>query len=261
MVEMKNRRLFLLQQKTKSSGNANTIALNSISTYYESSEPSLNQDGNKLIHKTPIMKSTTQYEQKPLPFQTELKGISNKTINIHHDKLYAGYVSKMNEITMELNKIATGEKEAVGNQTYSELRGLRSAEIFATNGVYLHEAYFNTLNGDGSVPDNSLTRALIEKFGSMEQFFKYFSASGMSMRGWVVLAWDIQLERLKIYGCDSHDQGGVWGCIPILVLDVYEHAYFLDYESDRSTYIADFWKNIDWNFANTIFEKFQSIHL
>lgn len=208
------------------------------------------------------MSSIQNYESKSLPWQKPLIGISEKTISIHHDKLYQGYVDKMNEIRMELKKFATGEKEATGNQTYSELRALRSAEIFANNGVYLHEAYFNTL-GDtpSSIPDNSLTKALAEKFGSVEQFMKFFSGSGMSMRGWVVLAWDIQLGRLKIYGCDSHDHGGVWGCIPIIVLDVYEHAYFLDYGSDRAGYIADFWKNLNWDATNMIFEKIKTIKI
>ncbi|MEK7452493.1 MAG: Fe-Mn family superoxide dismutase, partial [Patescibacteria group bacterium] len=89
----------------------------------------------------------------------------------------------------------------------------------------------------------------------------FFSASGMAVRGLVVLAWDIQLERLKVYGCDSHDQGGVWGCVPIIVLDVYEHAYFMDYGSDRAAYIADFWKNLNWDAANQMYEKVRNIKL
>ena len=201
------------------------------------------------------MPSAKDYESKPLPFQKDLIGISKKTLEIHHDKLYQGYVNKMKEIAVELGKFATGEKEPAGNQTYSELRALRSGETFANNGVYLHEYYFNALGGDGAVPDNSLTKALAEKFGSIEQFVKYFSASGMAMRGWVVLAWDTQLEHLKVYGCDSHNQGGVWGCLPIIVLDVYEHAYFIDYGSDRAAYITDFWNNFNWEAANHLYEK------
>lgn len=207
------------------------------------------------------MPSATQYEPKPLPFNKDLIGISKRTLEIHHDKLYQGYVTKMKEIGQELAKFATGEKEAVGNQTYSELRALRMGETFATNGVYLHECYFNGLGGDGSVPDNALTQTIAEKFGSAQQFITYFSASGMAMRGWVVLAWDVQLQRLKVYGCDAHNQGGVWGCVPIIVLDVYEHAYFLDYGSDRATYITDFWKNFNWEAANHLYEKASAFSL
>lgn len=202
------------------------------------------------------MSSAKNYQSKPLPFVKDRIGISKKTLEIHHDKLYEGYVAKMKELATELAKFATGEKEAVGNQTYSELRSLRNGETFATNGVYLHEYYFSLLGGDQSdIPQNPLTLSLTEKFGSMEQFIKYFSASGMAMRGWVVLAWDVQLQHLKVYGCDAHNQGGVWGCMPIIVLDVYEHAYFIDYGSDRTSYIEDFWKNFDWNAANKLFEK------
>ncbi len=203
-----------------------------------------------------------QYEPKTLPFNKSLTGISDKTIAIHHDKLYVGYVNKMNEIGLELHKFAIGEKEAAGNQTYSELRALRSGETFATNGVYLHEYYFNVLGGDGSVvPENALTKSLTEKFGSMDQFIKYFSASGMAMRGWVVLAWDIQGQTTRVWGCDSHNQGGIWGCVPIIVLDVYEHAYFIDYGSDRAAYIVDFWKNLNWDAANALFEKAKTFSL
>ena len=207
------------------------------------------------------MSSATQYEPKPLPFNKSLTGISDKTMAIHHDKLYVGYVNKMKEIAEKLKEInASGTGLDKANQSFSELRALRMAETFTVNGVYLHEYYFNVLGGDGAA-SGSLVDALVEKYGSLEKFIAFFSATGMAVRGWVVLAWDMQLGRLKIYGCDSHNQGGVWGCVPILVLDVYEHAYFIDYGSDRPAYIADFWKNLNWSAANTLFEKVRSFNL
>lgn len=201
------------------------------------------------------MPSAIDYEPKPLPFNKDLIGISKKTLEIHHDKLYQGYVKKMKEVSeklMEMNQTGVGLEAS--NQSYSDLRALRDAETFTVNGVYLHEYYFSVLGGDGT-PTGSLVDALTEKYGSLEKFVAFFSATGMAVRGWVVLAWDTQLERLKIYGCDAHNQGGVWGCLPIIVLDVYEHAYFLDYGSDRATYIKDFWKNFNWNAANALYEK------
>lgn len=200
------------------------------------------------------MQSSKNYQAKSLPFSKNLEGISDRTLEIHHDKLYVGYVNKMQEVGTRLGELAA-DPEVAGNQTYSELRALRNGETFATNGVYLHEYYFNSLGGEGEVPENALTKAITEKWGSVEQFIKFFTASGMAMRGWVVLAWDTQLERLKVYGCDAHNHGGVWGAMPIIVLDVYEHAYYLDYGSDRGAYIADFWKNMNWDAANSLFEK------
>ena len=201
------------------------------------------------------MPSTLDYEPKDLPFKKDLIGISEKTLAIHHDKLYVGYVNKMKEIGQKLGEAAGNPDTLKGaNQSYSDLRALRVEETFAVNGVYLHEHYFNVLGGTGE-PTGALVEAINEKWGDHETFKAFFSASGMAVRGWVVLAWDTHIGRLKVYGCDTHNQGGVWGAIPLIVLDVYEHAYFIDYGSDRAAYISDFWKNLNWDAANALFER------
>ncbi len=97
-----------------------------------------------------------------------LKGISQKTIEIHHGKLYKGYVDKSNDIKDKLGPIAKSGK-AEGNQIYSELRGLKNAESFANNGVYLHENYFAVMGGDG-VPRGEVAGKLTEKYGSFDNF-------------------------------------------------------------------------------------------
>jgi Fe-Mn family superoxide dismutase len=191
-------------------------------------------------------------DPKPLPFSKPLTGISDKTLAIHHDKLYAGYVTKKNEIAGKLEPLMKGGDVSTANQSYSELRGLKDGETFAVNGVYLHEWYFDVLGGDGAAT-GPLAEALAGDFGSIENFINYFSACGMAARGWVVLAWDTHDQALRVYTGDAHNQGGVWGCLPVLVLDVYEHAYFIDYGSDRKAYIADFWKNLNWAKANELF--------
>jgi Fe-Mn family superoxide dismutase len=70
-----------------------------------------------------------------------------------------------------------------------------------------------------------------------------------------VLAWDTQEKALRVYTGDAHNHGGVWGCLPIIVLDVYEHAYFIDTGSDRKAYIANFWKNLNWEAADELYTK------
>ncbi len=191
------------------------------------------------------------YQAKPLPFTKKLTGISQKTLVIHHDKLYAGYVAKKNEIEEKLQQA----DNATANQTYSELRALKADETFAANGVYLHEGYFEALGGDGKAT-GELADALQEKFGNLEAFQARFKACGMAARGWAVLAWDTNDRQLHIYTADAHNQGGIWGAVPLIVLDVYEHAYFMDYGSDRGAYIDDFFKNLDWVTAN---EKFATL--
>lgn len=183
---------------------------------------------------------------------------------IHHGKLYAGYVNKANEIGDQLGKlrdeIIAGTAPA-GNTTYSELRALKQGETFAVNGIYLHEIFFDLLGGDGvwqNAPE--LAKAISEKWGSVENGIKYMSECAMAARGWMVLCWDIHEQRLKQYNGDAHNQA-VWGCIPIITLDVYEHAYFIDFGSDRKQYIEAFWKNLDWAKAEAAYKQARGVKL
>ena len=87
------------------------------------------------------------------------------------------------------------------------------------------------------------------------------TAAAMAARGWAILAWNPMVAQLRQYNADAHNQGGVWGCIPVIVLDVYEHAYFIDYGADRKAYIADFWKTFDWAAAEAMYLKVRGIEL
>lgn len=192
------------------------------------------------------------YKPKDLPFdQKTIDGISDKALAIHHDKLYVGYVNKKNEIQKKLEAVELDS----ANATYSPLRALKAEETFAVNGVYLHEYYFAMLGGDGK-PSGVLADRLAHDFGGVEKWDTMFRACGMAARGWVVTAWDTHESRLRVYCGDTHNQGGVWGSIPIITLDVFEHAYFIDYGSDRKAYIDAFMKNLDWSAASQRFEKF-----
>jgi superoxide dismutase, Fe-Mn family len=192
------------------------------------------------------------YEAKPLPFNKQLTGISEKTLQIHHDKLYAGYVNKRNEIE---EKLKTVDRTAA-NATYSEYGELKREETFAANGIYLHEYYFNVLGGEGQ-QSGELVKALEAEWGSFENWLADFKAAGMVARGWVVLAYDYNTGRLHNYLCDNHNHGGIWGAMPVIVLDMYEHAYFIDYGSDRKTYIEDYLKNLNWQTANQLYTSIQ----
>ena len=131
---------------------------------------------------------------------------------------------------------------------------MKKGETFAKNGMYLHENYFAILGGDGQ-PKGEVMGAIVEKFGSMDEFFKYLSAGGMAARGWGILAWDMQEKRLMQYNCDAQNHGGVWGCIPIIALDVYEHSYFIDPGSDRAAYIKAFFDNLNWDKIEELYQK------
>lgn len=193
------------------------------------------------------------YTVKPLPYK-ELKGISAKTLEIHHGKLYTGYVNKRNEIEEKLKNVDL----VSANQTYSDLRELKIEETFAGNGVVLHEAYFDGLGGAGGRPSGAFLSAIEKEWGSYEKWEAEFKACAMAVRGWVVLAYDINDNRLHNYVGDAHNQGGMWGAVPLLVHDVYEHAYFIDYGSDRKSYIESYMTNIEWKKAEEIYNKYKS---
>lgn len=200
------------------------------------------------------------YNEQPLPFSPEaLDGkISKDTLTIHHDKLYVGYVNKTKEIDEKLSSIDL----STANQVYSQYRGIKASEAFARNGVTLHESYFSTLGGNTPLDvESSFYKQLVHDFGSLENFKAHLIATGMSVRGWAVCAWDTTDQKLHLYGCDAHDHGGIWGAFPILTLDVYEHAYFIDFGSDRKSYIEDFWNNINWAKCAENFDKISAIQL
>ncbi|MGB9598392.1 MAG: superoxide dismutase [Minisyncoccales bacterium] len=186
---------------------------------------------------------------KKVPFKT-LKGISEKTISIHHDKLYEGYVKKWQEIQEKLKKIDI----SLANASYSELRELKLEESFAANGILLHENYFDILGGDGK-PEGKILEAIENDFGSFGKWQEEFKAIGLSARGWAILAYDFNDGKLHNYLADAHNQYGIWGAAPLIALDVYEHSYFIDYGADRKSYLEAFFANLNWKAINKKFEK------
>jgi Fe-Mn family superoxide dismutase len=190
-------------------------------------------------------------ESKPLQYKT-LEGLSEKQLSEHHDVLYAGYVKKWNEIQ---EKLKTADRSAA-NATLSEFRELKLEETFAMNGIRLHEGYFDNMTPNGNEAAGAV-KAMIERdFGSYEKWAEDFKALGVAARGWVILAYDLDDKRLYNYLCDAHNQGGVWNSVALLIMDVYEHAYFLDYATGRKAYIESFFKNINWSFVNSLAAKY-----
>lgn len=196
------------------------------------------------------MKNRKDFVPEKNLFTKDLEGLSLKMLEQHY-KLYEGYVKKTNEIQ---TKVDTADKSEA-NGVYSFIGELKRQETFAVNGMKLHEVYFGHLQGDGKAGGDLLT--MIEKdFGSLDEWKNEMIATGMSSRGWAILAFDYRDNRLHVYGSDGHNVGAVWGAIPVIVLDVYEHAYFMDYGISRKAYIDSFFKNLDWNFANKIVAEF-----
>lgn len=184
-------------------------------------------------------------EVKPLKYN-KLDGLSERQLSEHHDVLYAGYIKKYNEIA---EKLASVDYSAA-NATYSEVRELQQEKGFALNGVKLHEAYFDNMTDKPKVAEGKAKDLITKQWGSYEKWAEEFAALGIAARGWVVLAYDYSLGRLDNYIFDAHNQGGIADTELVLVMDVYEHAYFLDYGTARKDYIAKFMGVIDWDVVN-----------
>jgi len=177
--------------------------------------------------------------------------LSEKTLKEHYETLYKGYVNKYNEIQ---EKLTEANLEAA-NATYSEIRELKKEELFAADAIRLHEGYFDCLGGDGSCSGTILSW-LNEDFGSFENWQKEFTAACMSARGWVVLAYDLTDGRLHNYLTDIHSDG-VWAAVPLLICDMYEHAYYFDYTaSGKKDYINKFLGQINWDMVNQKLEDY-----
>lgn len=191
-----------------------------------------------------MVKEMTPKELRPE--DRHLDGISENQIDQHYSVLYKGYVNKINEIR---SKLETADRSKA-NQTYSEFRALKIEESFALDGAKLHELYFDNLGGKGGKAGGKVAQLLDRDFGSYEAWETDFKACGTAARGWVVLAYDWHDLKLHNYCCDAHNQGGIWGASPVLVLDTYEHAYMIDYGVKRPPYLDAFMKNVDWDVVN-----------
>lgn len=181
------------------------------------------------------------YEVKT--FTLHVKGLSSSQID-QHKTLYAGYVKKRNQIAQDLQTI---QRTDVNNRTYSPFRSLKVAETFAHNGSVLHELYFENLGKQNESIGQNMQQLIKDNFGSLQAFKKDFFDCGGCARGWVVTCYCIDDGSIKNFVLEEHNTHVPMLVIPLLVLDVYEHAYMIDFGIKRDPYLDVFWNNIDWN--------------
>jgi Fe-Mn family superoxide dismutase len=179
------------------------------------------------------------------PALLELDGISRASVEAHY-RLYQGYVGKRNEI---LERLTSADPDAA-NQVYSDLRALKVDLTFAIGGIKNHEIYFQHLGGEGGDPSGAFAELVDRDFGSADAWRSDLRATGLAARGWAWTAYDWDEGRLFNYIGDAQNTFPVWNATPLVALDVYEHAYFLDYQTDRATYIDAFFRNLDWDVVN-----------
>jgi Fe-Mn family superoxide dismutase len=191
------------------------------------------------------------HEKRSFPLEGKLQGISDNQLQQHRDVLYAGYVTKLNEIEAVLAEADRSK----ANATYSAYGEAKREEVFAYNASVLHEMYFENLGGKGGSPVGLMAELVTRDFGSIEKWQEDFRACGMAARGWTILAYSMWDKRLHNYLLDAHHQNVPIAVLPLLVLDVYEHAYTIDYGVKRPPYLDAYLKNIDWDVVNKRAER------
>jgi superoxide dismutase, Fe-Mn family len=193
------------------------------------------------------------FEIKPMPFDPKkIKGISEKMLTSHYENNYGGAVKRLNAI---LEQIASLDyAKAPGFQ----INGLKREELIATNSMILHELYFNGLGSEESRPGEALNDALARDFGSVDRWRAEFVAMGKAEgggSGWVLLNWEPRYKRLVNAWAADHTTT-LAGGQPILALDMYEHAYQMDYGAKAGDYVDAFMRAIRWNNADMLFAQY-----
>jgi len=181
---------------------------------------------------------------------TQLKGFDAELLNMHF-KLYQGYVKNTNGLLQSLSSLALKGKDS--SYEYGALKRRLGWEF---DGMRLHEYYFSNMGPSERDMEGAFSKMITKHFGSFEKWKQEYMATG-SIRGigWVILYYDTRENRLMNTWINEHDLGHLSGCIPLLVMDVWEHAYITQFGLDRMKYMETFFENINWKEVESRFAK------
>lgn len=185
----------------------------------------------------------------PYPMDALEPYYSKETLDLHYNILYKGYVNNTNKTEDSLTK-------ARETNDFSNIKCLEKNLSFFGSGAILHELFFKNMGpAIPTSPSVELIQQIIKDFGSFEKFKSQFNAAGAQVEasGWCLLVWVQKWNKLEILQCEKHQDLTLWGCKPLLVLDMWEHSYYLQYKTKRPEYINAFWNILNWNVVNKRF--------
>ena len=192
------------------------------------------------------------YEIKPLSFDPKgIKGFSEKLLVSHYENNYGGAVKRLNAITAQLAELDFAKAPVF------MINSLKREELIATNSMILHEVYFDGIGGGGA-PSGGLSNAIARDFGSVDKWRTEFSAIGKAEgggSGWVILAYSPRDKQLVNQWASDHTTN-LAGGRPVLVLDMYEHAYHMDYGAKAAAYVDAYMEVIRWENAAKLYERY-----
>jgi superoxide dismutase, Fe-Mn family len=192
------------------------------------------------------------YEIKPFSLDPKsVKGISEKILVSHYENNYVGAVKRLNAITGQLAELDFAKAPGF------MINGLKREELVAMNSMILHEAYFDSLGGGGGTAHGSLIEAIARDFGGVDHWRAEFSAMGKAEgggSGWVLLSYSPHDKRLVNQWAADHTNA-IAGGRPVIALDMYEHAYHMDYGAKAGAYVDAFMEAINWDNAVKLYER------
>ncbi|OCA87113.1 superoxide dismutase [Pseudobacillus wudalianchiensis] len=193
------------------------------------------------------------HQLPPLPYAYNALEpyIDEATMRLHHDRHHKGYVDGLNRAELELQK-------ARNNNDFRLVKHWERELAFNGAGHYLHSIFWKVMcpHGGGK-PSGELNREIARSFGSFDQFKNHFSKAAENVEGggWSILVWAPQAQRLEILQAEKHQNLSQWDVVPLLVLDVWEHAYYLKYQNKRADYINNWWNIVCWDEVNRRFQE------
>ncbi len=194
-----------------------------------------------------------QYELPPLPYDYNALEpyIDEQTMHLHHDIHHKSYVDGLNNAVAKM-------AEAREKGDFALIKHWEREAAFHGSGHFLHSVFWaNMAPKAGGQPSGPIADQIKKDFGSFEGFVKHFSAASTAVEGsgWGLLVWQPQGQKLEILTAEKHQNLTQWGVVPLLVLDVWEHAYYLKYQNKRAAYVEAWWNVVNWKDVNERFQK------
>lgn len=212
--------------------------------------------GGMNITAKPVSTTDTIYTLPKLPYDafSNEPAVGDETMTIHHDKHEAAYIKGLNQGFQTLSRIRSSnydEKARIPMRA-----SVTKRNTFNISGAILHELFWKNLNGTGTEVDEDLEKQIKKDFGSMDMFYQEFFDVTKSIQGsgWGILVWSPELEKLIILPVQNHENNWIPNAHVLLVIDVWEHAYYLDYQNRRGDYLKQIFKKINWETVGQRFD-------
>lgn len=224
-----------------------------VSKAYEDWRKSFNNERNEPIAGNISSVRPGEHTLPPLPYGYDALEpvIAEEIMRLHHQKHHQSYVEGLNKAELEM-------KKARDKNNFDLIRHWEREAAFNGAGHYLHTMFWKNMSPDGGgEPTGALRRQIDKDFGSFTAFKRHFSEAAKKVQGvgWALLVWSPRSRRLEILQAEFHHLLSQQDVVPLLGLDVWEHAYYLQYKNDRGSYVDEFWKIINWDNVNERYEK------